>query len=227
MPEAEPETPAFAKPVIGPSVAFPDRRQQQADAAAKPEKQRKKLGLLPRVVMMLVVVLGIFGFWLLNGQSLVLPAAITDAMSGMVGGLARSIGIGGGRSSSAVAAPSEYRFDLIYDDVSLTLRNRNNSAVTIEDLVLAWGDGSSRFTYSGEDFTGSIPAGQCSWLRLLSEGTVGPPPECPSTAYYLRMISDPGDLFWVRQETFRIIVDGEEVQTCTFSAGRCSFVILH
>ena len=89
--------------------------------------------------------------------------------------------------------------------------------------MIEWRDDGRRLTYDASDFRGPLPADQCSWVRLLSNGTMQPPDVCPVPAHHLTQVAESDDLFWVGREEFHVLFAGQEIKACSYSAGRCVF----
>lgn len=202
------------------------RRRPQKQAAAPTARPRRSLGCVPRIVMLVIVVVGLFSFWWFNGQSLTLPRGVTNLMWGVVDAVLPE-----DRAPSVEAAtiPPDVaiELELLYDANRFALHNRTAYEVPLDGLVVEWRDNGQRVTLDAADFRGPLPADQCSWVRLLSNGTLQPPDVCPIPAHHLTQVASPDDLFWVGREEFHVMFAGQEIKTCSFSAGRCRFELPH
>jgi serine/threonine protein kinase len=227
------DTPVDEPPAKAAEPAKAESKKPQKQKKEKPARQRKRrrVGCIPALVMLLIVVGGIMGFWLLNGQSLILPSAVTDALNGLVETVSDAILppepdlTGTSVKDDAIPTDVELAFELVYDDTYFVLHNLIEYHVPIDTLTLEWVDGSRVVTYTGEDFRSPIPPGQCAWIRMLAEGTMLPPEGCDSPSHTLRMLTSEADIFWTGTDEFRILVDGREVRTCLLNAGRCAFTL--
>ena len=200
------------------------RRRARQTQTEKATGKRRKLGCVPRFVMLFLVVGGLFGYWWFNGQSLTLPAGVTNAFRAVVSAI-----LPGGSEfdtgPNAIPADVDIALELLYDADRFALHNRTNYEIPLDGLSLEWRDDGPRFAYAGTAFNGPLPPNQCSWLRLLSNGTMQPPAGCPTPAHHLTLLSSQSDLFWVGRNTFHVLYNGSEITTCTTGAGRCAFVL--
>ncbi|GAB4574447.1 MAG: hypothetical protein Kow0077_21060 [Anaerolineae bacterium] len=214
--EASPAIPADAAEITPPLE----------DARAVPVKakfRRRRPGCVARLVMLVIVVGGLVGFWWFNGQSLALPPAVTDAIWWVAQAIVPD------RAGDVLAIPqdAELTLELLYDNDRFALRNPTEYTVPLDGLIIEWTAGGPRVTLSGADLHGPLPPGQCAWFRLLEKGTLQPPAGCPTTAHFLKLLNAPADLFWAGRETFTVRFRGRELAVCALADGRCAFTLPH
>ncbi|MBN2472712.1 MAG: serine/threonine protein kinase [Anaerolineae bacterium] len=200
------------------------RRAEQQDATPSPTPRRRSPGCVARLVMLLIVVGGLVGFWWANGQSLVLPATITDSIRDVVEAVLPD-GSDVNAEPGAIPPDVDIALELRYDADRFALHNRTAYPVPLDGLSFEWNANSRRFVYSAAEFNGMLPPGQCAWVRLLDKGTLAPPEGCPSPAYHLTLLSDSADVFWTGTDSFRVLYNNAEITTCTFAARYCAFVL--
>ncbi len=217
--------PSEPAPPPAPRRAFWRRAAPPATAAATGNLPgRRGSSRLARVILLLIVVFGLVGFWWANGQSLVLPSVIMDTIREAVEAV---LPVGGDASAETGAIPAdvEIALELLYDASRFAIHNRTAYQVPLDGLTIEWRVDGRRRVFGAEAFHGVLPPGQCAWVRLLSQGTLHPPEGCPSPAFHLTLLSSETERFWVGAETFRVLYHGAEITTCAFADGRCAFAL--
>ncbi len=226
--ELEDKMPAFRdSPPPEPAREQATEALRQTKQQPRPERgKRTRSALRSRVGLVLVMVVVLLGFWLANGQSFWNQSTLSNMIQDVFNGAVSFIEDLTGNDTDVASIPDdvELQFELIVSGDYLAIHNLSDYTLPLKDLRLDWGDGE---THTAEALFGVLPPQQCSWIRLLADGTRRLPAECPNPEYRLRMITDPDDLFWAAYETFRVLSDNDELGTCRLANRRCAFVLPH
>ena len=187
------------------------KRPSPARPGPRPGPQGSRLRTLWPALAAIAVV-AILGILAVGGSPPEAGGAPTTAVT--QGG-----GLGGTPAEDAVLV------ELIYDEHRFALHNLHNAEIYVDRMAIEWDENGQRRSYPGTRFSSPIPAGDCSWIRLLSDARREPPRECPTPVHDLRTLPDASEMFWVARngshDSFRVLVNGQLVQTCPLEAGRC------
>ncbi len=211
--KAKPRT-RKAKPIAEPAPEPAAQPEEKPVEPAKPaeEPARARRRRLPIGVLILVVLA---------------VAAGALVISGNAGALFHRLFYAGtiDRGAAGIPADARLNLELYYDSASFTLYNDSDYALPLAGLSFVWADGAS---LDGAAFKGRLPAGYCARVREMSDFARALPRACALPEYAVQMVASPDGLTWAqdgRADTFRVLLDGRELQTCLMADGYCAFTL--
>jgi len=110
---------------------------------------------------------------------------------------------------------------LLYDEVSFTLRNQSDQAVSLEGITFRSPAGQWEARDWGPGVYINVPAGKCLRLRDATVGQRQPPAPCRDQIYGLQEVGTSA-LFWIGVESFDVLRGGEVIAGCRIADGSCS-----